>query len=269
MAANATTVTVVLISQTFRGAAIQRPSPNRSIPAWSSIGSSADLPVVTAAKTRPPRFDTKRASSTIVAEDARQLSQTLGAADQRKLDEYLSGVRELEQRINRGRPAIDLGVAKYPRPLGIPADYQEHLRLMGDLLVLAFQCDLTRIITFVFANDGSNRSYRTVGVADGHHDLSHHGGDTAKQEKIQKINQFHIAQLAYVVQKLKVDSRGRWHPARPLHDRVRQWHQRRQRPLSRRPADPAGRQCQRNNQDWPAPSLAEGDTVVESLYVDA
>jgi hypothetical protein len=138
-----------------------------------------------------------------VGEDAKQLSHTLGAADRRKLDEYLTGVRELEQRINRGRPTVDLGVAQYPRPLGIPADYQEHLRQLGDLLVLAFQCDLTRIATFVFANDGSNRSYRTVGVSDGHHDLSHHGGDEAKQEKIQKINQFHTAQLAIILQKLK------------------------------------------------------------------
>ncbi len=143
-----------------------------------------------------------------IGDDARQLSQTLGAADRRKLDEYLTGVRELEQRINRGRPTVDLGVAKYPRPLGIPADYQEHLRLMADLLVLAFQCDLTRIITLVFANDGSNRSYRSVGVSDGHHDLSHHGGDTAKQEKIQRINQFHSAQLAYLLQKLKAIPEG-------------------------------------------------------------
>jgi hypothetical protein len=99
-------------------------------------------------------------------------------------------------------------VTKFPRPLGIPADYQEHLRLMGDLLVLAFQCDLTRIATFVFANDGSNRSYRTVGVSDGHHDISHHGGDLAKQEKIQKINRFHTAQLAYVLQRLKAIPEG-------------------------------------------------------------
>ena len=202
-AANATTVTVVLISPTFRGAAKPRPSPSRSIPAWSSIGSSA------ARLDRDGGEDLARSDRhnksilDFVGEDARQLSQTLGAADRRKLDEYLTGVRELEQRIARARPAVDLGVAKYPRPLGIPADYQEHLRLMGDLLVLAFQCDLTRIVTFVFANDGSNRSYRTVGVSDGHHDLSHHGGDTAKQEKIQKINQFHTAQLAYILQKLK------------------------------------------------------------------
>ena len=74
---------------------------------------------------------------------------------------------------------------------------------MADLLVLAFQADLTRIATFVFANDGSNRSYRAIGVPDGHHDLSHHGGDAAKQQRIRKINQFHVAQLAYLLEKLK------------------------------------------------------------------
>ena len=110
-------------------------------------------------------------------------SRSLGAADRRKLDEYLTGVRELEQRISRPGPRSTWAGPSYPRPLGIPADYQEHLRLMGDLLVLAFQCDLTRIVTFVFANDGSNRSYRSVGVPDGHHDLSHHGGDTAKHDE--------------------------------------------------------------------------------------
>jgi hypothetical protein len=143
-----------------------------------------------------------------VGDDARQLNQTLGAADRRKLDEYVTGVRELEKRISSARPAVDIGMAKYPRPLGIPADYQEHLRLLGDLLVLAFQCDLTRIATFVFANDGSNRSYRTAGVSDGHHDLSHHGGDAAKQEKIRKINEFHTTQLAYVIAKLKAIPEG-------------------------------------------------------------
>ncbi len=79
---------------------------------------------------------------------------------------------------------------------------------LGDLLVLAFQCDLTRIVTFVFANDGSNRSYRTVGVSDGHHDLSHHGGDAAKQEKIQKINRFHTAQLAYILESSRAIREG-------------------------------------------------------------
>ena len=79
------------------------------------------------------------------------------------------------------------------RPAGIPKEYEDHLRLMADMMVLAFQADLTRVATFVFANDGSNRSYRTIGVPEGHHDLSHHAGNKEKLEKIHKINQFHIA----------------------------------------------------------------------------
>ena len=138
-----------------------------------------------------------------VGGEARQLERALGPSDRRKLNEYLTGVREVEQRIERAQPAVHLGAAKYPRPLGIPTDYQEHLRLMADLLTLAFQSDLTRVATFVFANDGSNRSYRSIGVPDGHHDLSHHGGDEAKLDKIRKINRFHVTQLAYLLQKLK------------------------------------------------------------------
>jgi Protein of unknown function (DUF1552) len=152
----------------------------------------------------PARGDRQRKSILdFAAEDARRLRRTLGASDRRKLDEYLTGVREIEERIGRARPPSRLGKTGYPRPLGIPADYQEHVRLLGDLLVLAFQTDLTRIATFVFANDGSNRSYPSAGVADGHHDISHHGGDPRKHDKIRAINRFHVAQLAYILQKLK------------------------------------------------------------------
>jgi hypothetical protein len=138
-----------------------------------------------------------------VVEDARQLHSKLGAADRRKLDEYLSGLREIEQRLRRAQPTVEVGQRKYLRPIGVPSDYREHLRLMSDLLVLAFQADLTRIATFVFANDGSNRPYRALGVPEGHHDLSHHGGERSKQAKIRKINRFHIEQLAYLLGKLK------------------------------------------------------------------
>jgi hypothetical protein len=143
-----------------------------------------------------------------VAEDANQLRGKLGAGDRRKLDEYLTGVREIEERIVRAQPVVEVGQTKYPRPTGIPADYREHLRLMGDLLVLAFQADLTRIATFVFANDGSNRGYRRIGVPEGHHDLSHHGGDLRKQEKVRKINVFHVEQLAYLLGRLKAVREG-------------------------------------------------------------
>jgi hypothetical protein len=138
-----------------------------------------------------------------VGEEARKLSASLGGSDRRKLDEYLTGVREVERRIEQSRPVVKLGGSKFTRPLGVPADIEEHLRLMADLVALAFQSDLTRIATFVFANDGSNRSYHDIGVPDGHHDLSHHGGDQVKREKIRKINRFHVAQLAYLLRKLK------------------------------------------------------------------
>jgi hypothetical protein len=144
-----------------------------------------------------------------VAEDAAQLKNRLGATDQRKLDEYLTGVREIEQRLARAQPTVEVGDVSVSRPAGYSAQkYQEHIRLMADLLVLAFQTDLTRIATFVFANDGSNRSYRFLEVPEGHHDLSHHGNDKAKLAKIQKINEFHVAQYAYLLEKLKAVKEG-------------------------------------------------------------
>ena len=143
-----------------------------------------------------------------VMEDTRRLTQDLGASDRRKLDEYLSSVREVERRVSNASPTLDHAGSAHQRPLGIPADIEEHLRLMSDLLVLAFQADLTRIATFVFANDGSNRSYPTIDVRDGHHDLSHHGGDPAKEMKILAINRFHVAQLAYLLGKLKATADG-------------------------------------------------------------
>ena len=138
-----------------------------------------------------------------VAEDARQLKTRLGATDQRKLDEYLSGVREIERRLVRAEKDVEITVPGAARPTGVPRNYEEHLRLMGDMLALAFQADLTRIGSFVFANDGSNRSYRDIGVPEGHHDLSHHGGKKEKQAKIQQINTFHVKQLAYLLGRLK------------------------------------------------------------------
>jgi hypothetical protein len=140
-----------------------------------------------------------------VAEDAKQLNKTLGQGDQRKLDEYLTSVREVEQRIEKARQANTGPAPKpnMPAPTGIPADVQGHMRLMCDLLVLAFQTDLTRIATLPLANDGSNRPYKMLDVSEGHHELSHHGNDPAKLAKIKKINTFHTEQLAYLVGKLK------------------------------------------------------------------
>ena len=135
-------------------------------------------------------------------EDARTLKAKLGMTDRRKLDEYLSAIRELEQRIERAN-GFAATMPDYTRPTGIPKSYEEHLRLQFDLMALAFQTDTTRIATFIMAHDGSNRQYPFIGVRDGHHDLSHHQGDEEKKGKIAKINRFHMTQFAYFIEKLK------------------------------------------------------------------
>jgi hypothetical protein len=160
-----------------------------------------------AAENRARRDFYKKSILDFVAEDAGQLRAKLGVTDQRKLDEYLGGIRELELRIARAAPA-PATVGSLSRPTGIPREYEEHLRLISDLLALAFQGDLTRISTFVFANDGSNRSYKAIGVSEGHHQVSHHQRKPENYEKIKKINRFHLTQLAYLLGKLKAVKEG-------------------------------------------------------------
>jgi hypothetical protein len=144
-----------------------------------------------------------------VIDDAARLKSQLGQRDQQKLDEYFTGVREVEERLGRlerSNVAMWRAAALAPDAVKqtptIPLDYREQIRLMCDMMVLAFQADLTRICTFMLANEGSNRSYRLIGVPEGHHDMSHHGGDPAKQDKIRQINRFHVTQLAYLLEKL-------------------------------------------------------------------
>lgn len=162
-------------------------------------------------ETRAKRDQYNKSILDFVNDEAKSLTTTLGAADQRKMDEYLTAVREIELRIQRSRevkagtPAFKPGI---PAPTGIPKDAQEHMRLMCDLLVLAFQADLTRVVTLPFANDGSNRAYPTIGVSDGHHETSHHQNDAKKHEKLKKINKFHVEQFAYLLTKLKAVQEG-------------------------------------------------------------
>lgn len=144
----------------------------------------------------------------MVRDDARRLQDKVGVADRRKLDEYLTAIRELEVRIDKAAQAPAGQSVPMARPKGVPASYEEHLRILGDLVVLAFQTDTTRVSTFVFANEGSNRSYPFLDVPEGHHELSHHEGKAEKQSKLQKINQFHVTQLAYFLERLKAVREG-------------------------------------------------------------
>ncbi len=138
-----------------------------------------------------------------VMADAKQMHGQLGRNDQQKLDEYLSGVREIERRIQNmekfGLPP-DPGI---PAPQGIPDDYEEHLRLMFDMIYLAFVTDSTRVVSYLQSHDGNNRTMPEIGITQGHHTISHHQGSQAELDKLTKIDQFYVKQFAYFLKKLK------------------------------------------------------------------
>ncbi|MEA3213278.1 MAG: hypothetical protein QOE70_6335 [Chthoniobacter sp.] len=147
-----------------------------------------------------------------VIEDAKALSAKVGGHDKQKLDQYLTSIREIEKRVENAEKMVASAntsvAAGYEVPESIPESYEEHARLMCDMMVLAFQSDTTRICTFMLANEGSNRSYRNIGVNDGHHTLSHHQGDRAKQQQIREINRFHVQQFAYILNRLRAIPEG-------------------------------------------------------------
>ncbi len=138
-----------------------------------------------------------------VREDTRKVQRELGPTDRRKLDEYLHAVREIEKRIEHAEQDVKEIIPALDRPAGIPIDYAEHVRLMFDLQVVAFQTDVTRIATFMFGREGSNRTYREIDVSGAHHGLTHHKGDPKKIEEVGKINRYHMEQFAYFIDRLR------------------------------------------------------------------
>ncbi len=155
---------------------------------------------------REARIAENKSILDFVLADAKSLHNKLGVTDRMKLDEYMTGVREIERRLTAAeQTSQQAGLTNKltGMPAGIPSDYTEHVRLMGDMMVLAFQTDITRVGTFMFANEGSNRSYKMIGVNDGHHELSHHQRNAEKLEAIRKINQFHVDNLAYMLRKMR------------------------------------------------------------------
>ncbi len=139
-----------------------------------------------------------------VAEDFRRLGRSLGPDDRRRVDEYLQSIREVERRIQKAEAdTADKPLPDLDRPVGVPAQYADHARLMFDLQLLALQGDVTRVVTFQLARETSNRTYPEIGVPDPHHPLTHHGNDPAKIAKVAKINQFHVSLFAYFLERLQ------------------------------------------------------------------
>jgi len=155
--------------------------------------------------------DLKRNASLLdwVSEDIALLQKKLGPGDRSKVSNYLDTVREVERRIQKAEEqTADSRLPDLDRPLGVPAAYDEHVKLMFDLQVLAMQADVTRVITFQLARETSTRTYPDIGVPDPHHPLSHHSNNPEKMEKLAKINRYHVSLFAYFLDKLKSTKEG-------------------------------------------------------------
>lgn len=152
--------------------------------------------------TDPRQLQMQTSILDFVQDQRKHLASRVGAEDSRKLDEYFSSVREIEQRIARFTTPVALPEGT-TEPTDKPADATEHIRLMYDLMVLAFRTDTTRIATFMLANEGSNRAFPMIEVKDGHHQLSHHENNQSNIEKIAKIDRYYSEQFAYFLKRLR------------------------------------------------------------------
>ena len=138
-----------------------------------------------------------------------RLETKIGKGDRAKLSEYLDAVRDIERRIQKAEEQnATMVMPVMERPAAAPEEFVDHARLMMDLMVIAWQTDMTRVTTFMLAREGSNRSYREIGVSDGHHSCTHHQNDPDKIAKTVKINEHHVRQFAYLVDKLKSTKDG-------------------------------------------------------------
>lgn len=138
-----------------------------------------------------------------------QIKGRVGAADRGRLEQYLDSIRQVEREIQRAEQAVaEDKMPDVDRPVGVPAEFADHAKLMYDLQVLAFQADITRVVSFQFTREHTNRTYPEIGVPEPHHPTSHHGNDPEKVLKIAKINTFHVSLFADFLQKMKATPDG-------------------------------------------------------------
>jgi hypothetical protein len=157
---------------------------------------------------RLARIKTNRSILDSVSEKTDALSRKLGARDRDKLSQYLEAVRDVERRIERAEEQSSQELPVVEQPAGAPARYDEHARLMFDLQVLAYQTDLTRVITFMLGREISGRTYPEIGVYEAHHPTSHHQNDRVKIASLTKINAFHTTLFSYYLEKLRATPDG-------------------------------------------------------------
>ena len=157
---------------------------------------------------RLARIKQNRSLLDAVTDKVAQLRRELGTRDRGKLSEYLDAVRDIERRIEQAEAQVHEPLPEIAPPLGIPSEFGEHAKLMFDLQVLAYQTDLTRVISFMVSREYSGRTYPEIGVPEAHHPTSHHQSDPAKLAKLAKINTFHTTLLAYFLERLATTPDG-------------------------------------------------------------
>jgi hypothetical protein len=151
---------------------------------------------------RLARIEKERSILDSVTEAASRLMNKVGPEDKARVGEYLEGMRDVERRIQVAEQQSAREIPSVERPAGVPPEFADHLKLMFDLQVLAFQTDMTRMITFMTGPEQSNRTYREIGIPDVHHSLSHHRNDPVNLEKIAKIDLYHSKLFTYYLDKL-------------------------------------------------------------------
>src|SRR5205814_9878519 len=159
-------------------------------------------------KARLARLRQQRSVLDSVGEEVAQLQGVLPQSDRTKLTEYLDAIRNVEQRIQIAETQSDQELPLVDHPAGIPSGWEDHLNLMFDLQVLAFQCDLTRVITLMVGHEHSGMTYPQIGVPDAHHPVSHHQQEPEKVAKVAKINAYHMQMFAAYLEKLQATSDG-------------------------------------------------------------
>jgi Protein of unknown function (DUF1552) len=157
----------------------------------------------TDAATRVARIRENRSILDSVRQDVSRLVLGLDSTDRNKLEQYLDAIRDVERRIQIAEEQSGRELPKIERPLGIPATFEEYAKLMFDMMVLAYQSDLTRVITMMIAREQSALAYPEIGVGDPHHPLTHHNGDPNKIASVLKINLFHMRLFAYYLERLR------------------------------------------------------------------
>jgi Protein of unknown function (DUF1552) len=167
-----------------------------------------DIDTSLAPDVRARRLRHRRSILDLVGERTAKLSEDLGPADRRKLDEYLSSIREIERRIERAEQDMTGLTPTIDKPTGIPVAYADYVNLMFDLQILAFQTDMTRVVTMMMGREGSMRTYPEIGVPDPHHPLTHHRGNPEWIERVTKVNTMHMEQFAGFIAKMKATPDG-------------------------------------------------------------